>query len=190
MGYPPDAASATVLMLMGYVPDDREQGAAMNDVSTYMLDTNVFNGLLRGDFSHSIFEKRRLIVTGIQRDELSKTPDQAKRARLLERFDSVAPDIVLAASFAFDIEGAGFDQATWNDGAGTAQRMHLRLLGLDRKKGKRRNSLNQWRDVLIAETAIKAGAVLVTGDINLRLVMTEFGGKAIDPTVLQKPILI
>lgn len=82
-----------------------------DDASPYMLDTNVLNTLLRGEFSLAIFGQHRLLATGIQRDELGKTPDDAKQAQLLARFDAVNPELGLVASFAFDIEGAGSGQA-------------------------------------------------------------------------------
>jgi len=155
-----------------------------DDAPPYMIDTTVFNALLRGDFSLAIFGQHRLIATGIQRDELSKTPDDAKRAQLLDRFDAVNSDLVLVGSFAFDIEGAGWDQACWNDGSGRFGRMRQRLQELDRKRKRRKDPLIQERDILIAETTIKAGAALVSGDCNLRRVVTEFGGQAIDPATL------
>ena len=87
---------------------------------------------------------------------------------------------MLAESFALDIEGAGFDQANWNDGTGKFEKMLNRLQELDGKsKKKSRNSLNQIRDILIAETAIKNHATLVSGDDNLRRVVSDFGGSAV-----------
>jgi hypothetical protein len=86
---------------------------------------------------------------------------------------SVAP----TSSFAFDIEGAGFDEACWNDGSRHYESMLQRLKELDPNS---KSFLNQTRDILIAETAIKNGATLVSGDKNLRQVVSEFGGRAID----------
>ena len=117
-----------------------------------MLDTNVFNRVLDGNILLSSFEGHRLLVTGIQRDELSKTKDDVKRTKLLATFEAISPEVVLASSFAFDIEGAGFDQAYWNDGSGKFEEMRKLLQELDRNK----KLLNQERDILIAETAIKS----------------------------------
>ncbi len=141
-----------------------------------MLDTNVFNRLLDGNISPSSFEGHRLLVTGIQRDELSKTKDDARRTALLATFEAISPEVGLASSFALGIEGAGFDQAYWNDGSGNFEKMRKRLQALDRNK----KPLNQERDILIAETAIKNGATLVSDDRNLRQVVAEFGGCAIE----------
>lgn len=146
----------------------------------YILDTNVFNHLLEGKIALSSFAGRRLLVTGIQVDELSNTPDVIKRAELLAQFEVINPTPILASSFAWGIEGAGWDQACWNDGSNNFEKMRARLCELDsqqkNKKRKRGLQLNQERDILIAETAIKNNAILVSGDHNLRQVVSEFGG--------------
>jgi hypothetical protein len=67
--------------------------------------------------------------------------------------EQIRPVTVLASGFAFDIEGAGFDQAYWNDGSGNFQSMLARLQELDGKKG----ILNQVRDILIAIKAASFG---------------------------------
>ena len=72
-----------------------------------------------------------------------------------------------ASSFAFDIEGAGFDQAIGTTGVAKFEKMLARLRQLDPKN---KSAPNQVRDILIAETAIKNGATLVSGDSNLRQV--------------------
>jgi predicted nucleic acid-binding protein len=153
----------------------------MSAVGTYMLDTNVFNRVLDGQISLSSIAGHRLLVTGIQRDELNKTKDDVRRTALLVTFEVISPEMVLASSFAFGIEGAGWGQANWNDGSDNFQRMRTRLRELDPKKKK---LLNQERDILIAETAIKIGATLVSDDRNLRQVVSEFGGRTIEPKKL------
>ncbi|MCJ2034729.1 hypothetical protein [Methylobacterium sp. J-068] len=55
--------------------------------------------------------------------------------------------------------------------------MLSRLKEIDGKP--RRQNLNQIRDIVIAETAIKLGATLVSDDAKLRSVVEEFGGKAV-----------
>jgi len=156
--------------------NDDLDGCDMNTVVTYMLDTNIFNHVLDGKISMLSLDGRRLLVTDIQRDELAKTKDDARRTALLAQFGAVNPEVMLTASFAFDIEGAGLDQACWNDGSGLYQKMLARLRQLDPKS---KNPMNQERDILIAETAIKSGATLVSGDVNLQQVVAEFGGRAI-----------
>jgi hypothetical protein len=146
----------------------------------YLLDTNVFDRVLEGKTSLSSFGGRRLLVIGIQRDELSKAKDP-KRTALLATFEAINPTVEPAASMAFGIEGVGWGQACWNDGSGKFDEMLNRLRELDSKsKNKSRNPLNKERDIFIAETAIKNGATLVSDDFNLRQVVSEFGGCAIE----------
>jgi predicted nucleic acid-binding protein len=149
-----------------------------NDVTrnqTYMLDTNVFNDLLDQKISPSLFVGYDVIATGVQLDELKATRRDERRTSLITVFNDVAPVTTPASSFALDIEGAGFGQAYWNDQTGRFEDMLASLQASDGKdKGK-----NQLRDILIAETAIKNGATLVTRDSNLRKVVVEFGGRAV-----------
>jgi hypothetical protein len=141
-----------------------------------MLDTTEFNRLLDGKISAASFVGLRLLVTGIQEGELRATKDCKRREDLLGVFKRIDPKLVAAASFAFDVEGAGFGQAYWNDGSGTVERMLQRLRELDARS---KDPLNQLRDILIAETAIKSNAILISYDCNLRQVISEFGGQSI-----------
>jgi predicted nucleic acid-binding protein len=148
--------------------------------TTYLLDTNVFNDLLDGKMALALVEGRRVIVTGVQKGELMDTRDPGRTAALLTIFEEVEAETVLTASAAWDISGAGWDQACWNDETGRYEKMLARLRALDGEKKTKRKALraNQEKDILIAETALKEGAVLVTGDGNLRTVVIEFGGEA------------
>lgn len=143
----------------------------------YILDTTVFNAVLDGKALLTSLKGRRLLVTGIQANELRATGKAERRAALLATYEEIGPASVPASSFAFDIEGAGFDQAYWNDGSGNFEKMLARLRQLDTKN---KSVANQVRDILIGETAIKNGATLVSGDSHLRQVVSEFGGNAID----------
>jgi predicted nucleic acid-binding protein len=158
-----------------------------NDVTrnqTYMLDTNVFNDLLDQKISPSLFSGYDVIVTGVQLDELKATRCDERRTSLMKVFKGVAPVLTPASSFALDIEGAGFGQAYWNDQTGRFEGMLASLRAKDGKdKGK-----NQLRDILIAETAIKNGATLITRDSNLRKVVAEFGGRAVSLEDLSVPV--
>lgn len=145
-----------------------------------MLDTQVFDRVLDGKISLAAFRGWRVLVTGIQRDELSKAKEP-RRTELLVTFEAISPEVVPASSFAFDIEGAGWGQACWNDGSETFEKMRARLRELDSKN---KNALNQERDILIAETSIKNGVTLVSDDRNLRQVVSEFGGRAIESSKL------
>ena len=144
----------------------------------YMLDTNVFNDLLGGKVPLTSLRGRRLLVIGVQGHELRATRDTSRRAALLAVFEDIRPTLTLASSFCFGIEGAGFDEANWNDGSGKFDEMLALLQHLDNHKRKKKERLNQIRDILIAEAAIKNGATLISSDINLRKVVFEFGGSA------------
>lgn len=142
-----------------------------------MLDTNVFSRVLDGVLPVTRKAGRRFLVLGVQADECKATRDPARRAGLLRAMEEVAPKLCAAASFCFGIEGAGFGQAHWNDGTSRFDVMLSRLKVLDPKPPKK--DANQIRDIVIAETALKLGATLVSDDVALRAVMTEFGGVAV-----------
>jgi predicted nucleic acid-binding protein len=147
----------------------------------YLLDTNVFNDACDGKISLEAFVGRRVFTTGVQVSELSATANAARRAELIAKFEQIRPRPMPTASALWDVEGAGWDQACWNDGSGNFQRMLDRLRQLDHQSGKKSKatSLNKERDILIAETAIVEQAILVSGDNSLRQVVSEFGGNAI-----------
>jgi len=141
-----------------------------------MLDTNVFNKLLDGELSTAALTGQ-LLITGVQKAELKATSNVERRTALLSIVEEVNPSLQPAASFSWDIEGAGWNEAYWNDGTGKFESMLERLKELDLKSGKKmKDPRNQMRDVLIAETAIKLDAILVTNDRNLQTVISEFGG--------------
>jgi predicted nucleic acid-binding protein len=149
----------------------------MNGIDRYMLDTNIFNAVLDQKLSPRF--PGHVLVTGVQLGEINATRTPERKAALLSTFEEVNPTSLKASSFAFDIEGAGFDQAYWNDGTERFERMLERLRQLDKKQNKRDDLRNQTCDILIAETALKNEAVLVSDDSNLRQVIAEFGGRAI-----------
>lgn len=140
----------------------------------YMLDTNVFNLLLDGRYTLPDTPDAGWTATHVQRDELAATRNKARKEALLGAMSEVVTELAPTASFAIGVSAIG--RAGINDGSGLFQRMQLRLIELDRGKGERR-PVNQVRDILIAETALKAGACLVTADRNLAQVMEEFGGR-------------
>jgi predicted nucleic acid-binding protein len=106
----------------------------------YMLDTNVFSDVLDGKISPEVFAGDRLFVIGVQIDEIQATKKIERRESLLAVFavfKDIAPTSLRASSFAFDIEGAGFNQAHWNDGSGNFDKMLSRLQTLE--------SMTIWR---------------------------------------------
>jgi hypothetical protein len=170
----------------GKQEDETRRLSNLDPAPAYMFDTNVFNHVLHGNIPLPALAGKRILSTGVQRDELNKTKEPpGRREELLEIFDKIAPEIMHASSFLFGVEGAGFDQACWNDGSGNFDKMLNRLCELDdtnkrkRKLDKEKLKLNQLRDVSIAETAIKNGAILVSDDVNLQIVVSESGGRVV-----------
>jgi predicted nucleic acid-binding protein len=142
---------------------------------SFMLDTNIFNAVLDGRVSIASIAHHRLLTTGVQAGELRATKDPSRRAGLLGISKQVNVSSLPTSTFAFDIDGAGAGEAHWNDGSGRFEKMLARLNEFERKK----DELNPQRDILIAETALKNGAILVSDDRRLRKVFAEFGGNAL-----------
>ncbi len=103
----------------------------------YMLDSNVFSRVLDGVLPLPEKAGRRFLVTGVQADECRATRDPNRRAGLLRAIEEVDPELCAAASFCWDIEGAGWDQASWNDGTGRFEAMLARLKVLDPKPSRK-----------------------------------------------------
>lgn len=164
---------------MHLLPSARSERHRVSDErETFMLDTHLFDRVVDGRIECAALIRRKLLVTGVQAAELRAIPDtrEERRAELLQIFEEIAPELCLASSMCWDVNGAGFEQAEWNDGTGRFDRMLIRLKEIDGKH--HRQNLNQIRDVVIAETAIKLGTTLVSDDAKLRQVVLEFGGRA------------
>lgn len=99
----------------------------MSVSETYMFDTNVFNFLVKNSISSHKLRGIRILITGIQADELCATNDDELRNKLLSVLAESQCERVSASSFAFDVEGAGFDQACWHDGSHFFHKMLQRL---------------------------------------------------------------
>jgi hypothetical protein len=141
----------------------------------YMLDTTEFNAVAKNYVDVSSYAGMRLFATHVQLDELNNTRSEEKRARLLAVFNQVAPQKLLTESGFWGVSNWG--EFKWSAGDGISMKMLARLGELD---GEERYP-NQHRDILIAETAIKNGLTLISGDRNLRDVTVEFGGRVIEP---------
>jgi predicted nucleic acid-binding protein len=137
----------------------------------YVVDTCVFNWI-----ADSFIKKDDLpsdgefAITHVQVDEINKTEDEERRARLLLAQASLPCVLLPTQTFVFDI--SRFDHAKLGDGKlFTSLRAELDKLN----KGKRSNS----RDALIAEAAIANGYVLLTADKDLKLTTERHGGEVI-----------
>ncbi|RXN87800.1 hypothetical protein C7R54_14480 [Achromobacter aloeverae] len=116
----------------------------------------MFNRVLDKQFDlSSVQDATGLVASPVQLYELRSTPDETRRTELLQIFNSVTPDLE-ATALAFDIPGAGFDEANWGDD----DRIQAVRNDLEKVKSK----LNNWQDALIAGVALKYGYGLVTSD--------------------------
>jgi hypothetical protein len=146
----------------------------------YLLDTNVFNALLDDEIPLSAFTDRCLFVTHVQLDELKNTQDVGRREKLLACFSGIAPNQLLTSGAIWDV--SKWDEAEWPEDD-LLERMRPVLESLDKKKrnrAKNNNNYNQNADLLGAATAVRKQLTLVSNDCNLRTVVQQFGGRAID----------
>jgi predicted nucleic acid-binding protein len=141
-----------------------------------MLDTTVFNAVAKGEIPISVFAGLRLFATHVQLDELENTPRERLRGRLRAAFQKIAAESLSTETGVWDV--SRWDQAKYPTEDSAFEDMCTRLKALD--KASEKHHLNRLRDILIAETAIRNGLTLVSGDANLRTVTAEFGGCAID----------
>ena len=157
----------------------------------FMLDTNVFNHVLDGKVDMAALKGKQLVATHVQRDELAQTKDEGRRTALLDVFSELTPDQAFTSSAVAGISVAGgaaaagsgvlptesavwdlsrWGQAKWTQEDDIFAGMRAELDGLNKRKG------NNAHDILIAETAIRNGWVLVTSDADLFGVVTKYGG--------------
>jgi predicted nucleic acid-binding protein len=113
----------------------------------------------------------------MQQGELKKTQNVQRREKLLASFSIVAPDQFLTSGMKLNVNNWRDAEFAEDD---LINRMSAVLLELDKKKRKGNTSYNHTADILIAATAIKKQLTLVTNDGNLRIVVQQFGGRAID----------
>lgn len=165
------------------------------DAEVLMLDTNVFNHVLDGRIDPGRLRGRRLVATHVQRDEILATGNEVRRAALMELFAEFVPvreptssavagvsvageacptssGVVPTESFVFDV--SCWDEAKWGRDDGVFAAM---CQDLDERNGAKGNNM---KDVLIAETALRNGWILVTNDKHLTEVAVRFGCKCID----------
>lgn len=145
----------------------------------YMLDTNVFNHLLKETQLPKICRGASLLATHIQMDEIAATKDCEKKVRLIAVFEKVNPEKEATASFVLGVSRLGKACLSSENGRYDEMLNCLKKLDLLAKK-KSKNPYNQHMDILIAETVILRGATLVSNDANLQQVMNEFGGHAMN----------
>jgi predicted nucleic acid-binding protein len=146
----------------------------MNAVIGFMLDTNVFDGILDGSIATSEIDGL-IYATSIQRNELEAIPDQERRNSLLKFFH---------ASTRLNTPAGVWDVSSWDEADfGTPEQNQFvetfaaELRAADHVSRKRPKDplKNSMRDALIALTAREHGLVLVTGDRNLEALAASVG---------------
>lgn len=143
-----------------------------------MLDTNAINDLLDGKLASRDIEGKALYITHIQLDEVKKASVN-RATELLEFVEVIGPKEISTSSSAWGVSSWG--KAKWAADSSSYPALLQRLRELDRATGKSaRDPANQPRDALIAETTIEHSLVLISNDSNLRMLVLEFGGSAID----------
>lgn len=132
-----------------------------------VVDTNIFNRLIDGSLSaEDIPADAELIATHVQIDELNKTRDDDRRARLFLKFATIVDCIVPTESTILGVSRV--DDSRISDGG-----LYARIKAdLDsRNTGKANNK----QDALIAEVAIANSYTLLTADHDLSDVAQKHG---------------
>jgi hypothetical protein len=164
-----------------------------------MFDTNVFNRVLDGVVSlNALIGRVNGHATHVQRDEIGRTKDPARRQALEAVFASVTGTAVPTASFILDASrlneasfggsrvvptsSAVWGVSKWDEAKWTANdNLYVPMKAeLDTLNGGKKNNVE---DALIAETAVKDGYILVTDDRDLSAVTKKYRGECL--TVLE-----
>lgn len=129
----------------------------------YVLDTNILNRLIDDRISLDVFPNgAELIASHIQIDEINKTSDEERRARLFLLLAKTVKSIVPTETSVFGV--SRFDNSKLSDGICYSAIREA----LDLKNHKKRNNV---QDALIGEIALINAHVLVTADADLAAVM-------------------
>jgi predicted nucleic acid-binding protein len=146
----------------------------MTALAGYMVDTNVFDGILDGTIAISAIDGP-LYSTSIQRDELEAIPNEERRASLLKCFH---------ASTKLNTPVTVWGVSSWDEANfGTAEQNQfvemfageLRAADHVSKKRPKDPLKNSMGDALIALTAREHGMVLITRDKNLEALAARHG---------------
>jgi len=133
-----------------------------------VVDTTIINRLIDGSLStEDIPADAELVATHVQIDELNKTRDEERRARLFLRFATTVDSVIPTESTILGISRLGYSKL---DDGGLYGTLKAELDSLN--KGKANNA----QDALIAEVAIANGYTLLTADYHLAVVARKYGG--------------
>lgn len=149
----------------------RNRPPRATDEIKYVVDTCVFNWLTDSLIGRDTLPSDGgFAITHIQVDEINKTSDEERRARLLLTQTSLRCKLLPTETFVFDLSRQ--DHAKWGDG----QLFTSMKAELDKLNGGKNNNN---RDALIAEAAIANRCTLLTSDRDLSSATRKHGGKVI-----------
>lgn len=132
-----------------------------------VVDTNIINRLVDGSLSTEDFPPdAELVATHVQIDELNKTQDSERRARLFLRFATTIDRVVPTESTILGVSRLGFSKLS---GGNVYSALKADLDSLNGGKA------NNAQDALIAEVAISSGYTLFTADYHLAEVARRHG---------------
>ncbi len=132
-----------------------------------VVDTNVINRLVDGSLKlDDLPSDAEFVATHIQIDELNKTTDSERRARLFLKFSTTVNSVVPTESFVLDV--SRLDHGKLSDGV-LYSALKADLDALNRGKA------NNIQDALIAEVAIVNGHTLITADFHMAEVAKKHG---------------
>jgi hypothetical protein len=140
-------------------------------LTKYVVDTCVFNWLADSSIKReSLPSDGGFAITRIQVDEINKTKDDERRAKLWLTQTALHCKLLPIHTLVFD--DSRFDYTEPGNG-----RLFTSLkTELDTLNGSKKNNS---RDALIAEATIANGYVLLTADRDLRLATEKHGGRVI-----------
>jgi hypothetical protein len=143
----------------------------MNKTKKYIVDTCIINRLVEGHLSVDELPKDgEYFSTHIQIDEINKTQDEEKRARLFLTFAKQNDNIVPTKTTVCDV--SRLDNCCLGDGAIYQKLKNI----LDRKN---KNKKNNIQDALIAEIALVDGMTLITADWDLKEAVESMSGSVV-----------
>jgi hypothetical protein len=133
-----------------------------------VVDTNIINMLIDGTLSTDDFPAdAELIATHVQIDEINRTPDQERRARLFLSFTMTVRPPIPTESFILD-------DSRLDHGKLSEDRLYNALKAeLDALNNSKPNNV---QDASIAEVAIINGYTLLTAGCDLATVAQNHGG--------------
>ena len=109
-------------------------------MSKLMLDTNVFNEVVRGDISIDLFKNHEIFATHIQLDEITRTKEDTVREKLESAFMAIVTTKIATSSMVWDV--SRWDESSWSDGE-KFNEMKQRLVELDKNKSINKKTPNQ-----------------------------------------------